>query len=111
MLSDPLADYDEQRMDIIKKNLPAVQFWSQKYLGVVIGELTCDALALGSCQIISLCEAGEKPGLLASSRHVSMDAVSVKSHVWENNQLIVANSAEKIGVLKLVLNKGKVKKC
>ncbi|MDD4681037.1 MAG: hypothetical protein PHP79_09195, partial [Clostridia bacterium] len=64
-------------------------FWAQKYLGRVSGHLLCKELDLGSCQIIALCPVQEHPQLIASSRHVSMDAVSVNSHLWKNNELTV----------------------
>lgn len=67
----------------------AFDFWAQEYLGRVSGHLKCKELDLGSCQIIALCPVQEHPQLIASSRHVSMDAVSVKSQLWKNNELIV----------------------
>lgn len=58
----------------------AFDFWEQKFLGVVRGALACKALTLGQCQIISLYKSKPHPQLIASSRHVSMDAVSVLAH-------------------------------
>lgn len=58
----------------------AFDFWQQKFLGIVKTALDCEALAIGECQIIALHRVQEMPQLIASSRHVSMDAVSVKEY-------------------------------
>lgn len=69
------------------KSYHAFDFWEQKYLGIVTGKLACRALELGCCQIIALREVQEVPQFLASTRHVSMDAVSVKKNVWTDHVL------------------------
>lgn len=58
----------------------AFDFWQQKFLGIVKTALDCEALAIGECQIIALHRMQEVPQLIASTRHVSMDAVSVKEY-------------------------------
>ena len=65
-------------------------FWKQEYLGVVTGKIFCRELNLGECQILALKKVQEIPQFIASSRHVSMDAVSVKDIVWSDNQLSVS---------------------
>lgn len=72
------------------KSYHAFDFWKEKYLGVVTGKLACEALELGCCQIIGLREVQEMPQFLASTRHVSMDAVSVKKNVWEDSTLTLS---------------------
>jgi hypothetical protein len=62
-------------------------FWAQKYMGCVTGSLDCAALELGDCQVLAFVKAADHPQLIASSRHVSMDAVSVRSHEWSAGQL------------------------
>jgi hypothetical protein len=62
-------------------------FWAQKYLGCVTGSLECAALELGDCQVLAMVKAADHPQLIASSRHVSMDAVSVRSHQWSGGKL------------------------
>ncbi len=62
-------------------------FWAQKYLGRAAGKLRCEDIPLGSCQILSLCPVKEHPQLIASSRHVSMDAVSLVNHQWVGSRL------------------------
>lgn len=62
-------------------------FWAQAYLGRVTRTLACPALGLGSCQILALCPVAEHPQFLASSRHVSMDAASLKSQTWADGAL------------------------
>ena len=52
-------------------------FWAQKYLGRTSRRLHCPPLAPGHCQILALVPVKNVPQLLASSRHVSMDAVSM----------------------------------
>lgn len=69
------------------KDYVAFDFWAEKYLGRVSGSIACRALDLGHCQIVSLREILPRPQLMASSRHISMDAVSVKSENWDGNEL------------------------
>ena len=45
---------------------------------------------MGECQILAFRKEKEVPQFIASTRHVSMDAVSMQSIVWNNNQLRVA---------------------
>ena len=45
------------------------------------------ALKYGSCQVISLREKRDEPQFVASTRHVSMDAVSVKNIEWKDKEL------------------------
>lgn len=73
-------------MDDSKEYL-GFDFWSEKYLGKIYKKLECKELDLGECQIISLTEIKEFPQIIASSRHVSMDAVSIKNQQWQNNVL------------------------
>lgn len=65
------------------KEYYAFDFWKQEFLGIVSGSVPCRALEIGCCQIIALREVTGIPRLIASSRHVSMDAVSVKQEKWE----------------------------
>ena len=55
----------------------AYDFWQQRFLGVVSGHLAAEALPLGHCQAVAFQPLRNEPQLLASDRHVSMDAVSV----------------------------------
>lgn len=70
----------------------AFDFWEQKYLGVVSGTIACGALELGCCQIIGLHRVKDIPQFIASTRHVSMDAVSVQNTKWNDGVLSVALS-------------------
>lgn len=45
---------------------------------------------LGECQILGVREVQDKPQFIASSRHVSMDAVSVKAIRW-NERILTAD--------------------
>lgn len=65
-------------------------FWSETYLGIVTDEVDVKELGLGECQILAFRKEKEVPQFIASTRHVSMDAVSMQSIVWNNNQLRVA---------------------
>lgn len=65
----------------------AFDFWAQYYLGCFQGEIPLAGLGLGCCQILALRPATGRPQLLASSRHISMDAISVHRQTWENNCL------------------------
>lgn len=62
-------------------------FWKQEYLGVVSEKVKVRELGLGECQILAFRKVKDIPQLIASSRHVSMDAVSVEKIGWEKNQL------------------------
>lgn len=53
-------------------------FWAEQFLGTFTGNMICSALALGHCQILAFVPAEKGLQFLASTRHVSMDAVSVK---------------------------------
>ena len=44
-------------------------------------------LKLGCCQILSFRELADHPQFLASTRHVSMDAVSVRNQEWKHGTL------------------------
>lgn len=83
----------ESEIELEKINLDPEQsyhvfdFWKQEYLGKVTGKVKVRELNLGECQILAFRKVKEIPQLIASSRHVSMDAVSVKAVNWENNQL------------------------
>ncbi len=62
-------------------------FWKQEYVGRFTGDMPCPALPLGHCQILAIRAALDRPQLLSSSRHVSQDAVSVKTRSWTDNEL------------------------
>lgn len=70
-----------------KNDYVAFDFWEQKHLGTFNGKIPCRKLALGCCQIIALCAVTEHPQFMGSSRHVSMDAVSLKSQNWAEENL------------------------
>lgn len=72
------------------KEYAAFDFWEQKYLGKVKETLNCKELQIGQCQIVCLREVQTHPQFLASSRHVSMDAVSVAKVNWQNDQLVLS---------------------
>lgn len=67
----------------------AFDFWKQKALGIVENSLEVEALSLGCCQVIGMREVLDRPQFMASTRHVSMDAVSLQSQTWDNNTLIL----------------------
>lgn len=62
-------------------------FWPRRYLGLARGTLDCLPLAFGECQILAFTPASAGPTLVASSRHVSMDAVSVCRQHWSDGIL------------------------
>lgn len=69
------------------KTYIAYDFWAQKYLGEVSGSFSCAPLALGCCQVVAFYEKPTAPTVVASDRHVSMDAVSVLEHEYEGGVL------------------------
>lgn len=83
----------ETKLDLEKLNLKkgkkyhVFDFWKQEYKGIVTDEILCRELELGECQILGIRAVQDRPQFLASSRHVSMDAVSVKAVKWENQVL------------------------
>lgn len=70
-----------------EKTYVAFDFWAQRYLGEVTESFDVPALELGCCQAVAFYEKPETPTLIASSRHVSMDAVSVLRHESEGRAL------------------------
>ena len=72
-----------------EKEYEAFDFWAEKYLGTVKGTMEVPVVELGCCQIISLREKMDRPQLLSSTRHVSMDAVSVLSQEWADGILTI----------------------
>jgi hypothetical protein len=68
----------------------AFDFWNQKYLGVVCGNLDVPALGLGDSQIIGLREATGHPRFMASTRHISMGAVDVVAEAWSGATLTLS---------------------
>lgn len=69
------------------KEYAAFDFWEQKFLGTVKCTISCRELSVGQCQIVALHPVGNEPMLIASSRHVSMDAVSVLNNTWNGHSL------------------------
>jgi hypothetical protein len=65
----------------------AFDFWREEYLGHISGAIDLPELPLGHCQIIALRRALDRPQFLASTRHVSMDAISLKSQSWQDGTL------------------------
>ncbi|HEY3377091.1 MAG TPA: alpha-galactosidase [Armatimonadota bacterium] len=62
-------------------------FWAQQYRGRVSGAIPVEALPLGHCQLLGVRAVLEHPQFLASSRHISMDAVSVQDERWADDTL------------------------
>jgi len=62
-------------------------FWEQKYLGRASKTIYCRDLKLGYCQILGLRKVEDHPQFISSSRHISMDAISIISEVWNENML------------------------
>lgn len=62
-------------------------FWQKQYLGRYTVSIPCRELEVGSCQLLAVRPVIGRPMLMASSRHVSMDAVSVKAEQWLNGEL------------------------
>lgn len=65
----------------------AFDFWAGRYLGEVTGSFACPALELGCCQAVAFYEKPGLPTVIASDRHVSMDAVSILVHQQEKHGL------------------------
>jgi hypothetical protein len=65
----------------------AFDFWAQAYLGRVEKEAAVPGLEIGCCQIVALRKVEDRPQLIASSRHVSMDSVSLKKETWDGSAL------------------------
>lgn len=72
-----------------KEEYHVFDFWEQRYLGLVSGSFKGKKLELGCCQILAFYKKQEYPQIIGSSRHVSMDAVSVLEERWEDGCLHV----------------------
>jgi hypothetical protein len=57
----------------------AFDFWKQEPLGFVKGKLRVDMPGYLDCRVLALTPITDGPELIGSSRHISMDAVSVLS--------------------------------
>ncbi len=71
------------------KTYHVFDFWARKPLGAVSGKLACGPLDLGHCQILALVPDAGRPQFLASTRHVSMDAISILDERWEDRILTI----------------------
>jgi hypothetical protein len=69
------------------KTYVGFDFWNQEYLGEIKVAMEAGALETGFTEVFSLREKLDRPQFMASSRHVSMDAVSVKSQEWADGTL------------------------
>lgn len=80
LITQPAASIDLLDLGLDPKVTYLVyDFWAEKYLGQTTGSLNVAELQVGDVQVLSLTPLiGNKPILISSSRHVSMDAVSVK---------------------------------
>ncbi len=58
-------------------------FWAGEYLGLQRERIALKGLPLGHCQILAFVPEAEHPQLIATTRHVSMDAVSVLDQRWD----------------------------
>ena len=71
----------------------AFDFWRQMGWVIEDGQLRFDALSLGDTSVIALTDITDGlPAVVASDRHVSMDAVSVARHEASENALSLALS-------------------
>ena len=69
----------------------AWDFWAETGAIVSEGKLTLSALPLGANEVIGLTPIdGETPALIASDRHVSMDAVSVTGCEWKSGRFALS---------------------
>lgn len=85
-LGESVVGLEKLGLDSSKTYL-AYDFWEKKFLGEIKDGLPMKELKYGSCQVVSLREKLDRPQLLASTRHVSMDAVSVKEIEWKDKAL------------------------
>ena len=85
-LSESIVGLEKLGLDNQKTYL-AYDFWEKKFLGEIKNNLPMRALKHGSCQVIGLREKSSVPQFIASTRHVSMDAISVKDIIWKENTL------------------------
>jgi hypothetical protein len=64
-------------------------FWAERFLGRVRDKFAVPALNFGESQILCVKKVLDHPQFLASTRHISMDAVSVISERWDKGELTV----------------------
>ena len=70
-----------------KKTYLAFDFWGKKFLGEVTEKISVPALNYGDGQVLCFREKKGTPQFIASTRHVSMDAVSVTDIKEEKDSL------------------------
>lgn len=57
-------------------------FWSQNCVGRISRSIDLPEISLGACQVLSFRAVPLRPQLIATDRHVSMDAVSLSEECW-----------------------------
>lgn len=73
-----------------EKRYYAYDYWNDRGFYIENGFITLPGLELGDTAVIALTDISEnKPVLVASDRHVSMDAVSVSEHIRSGNGLVL----------------------
>jgi hypothetical protein len=72
------------------KTYLAFDFWDEKLLGETSGSISVPAVGLGDSQIIGFREVCSHPQFMASTRHISMGAVSVVSENFADDVLKIA---------------------
>jgi len=65
----------------------AFDFWSENFLGEVTSSLPFQALARGSCQVVSLRPAESRPQVLGTNRHLGQGVVELRDVQWREGVL------------------------
>lgn len=71
------------------KKYYAFSFWDEKYLGIFENEFVASELSLGCSEVVSFHEVTNEPKIIASNRHVSMDAISISTHDYHDYKLSI----------------------
>jgi hypothetical protein len=65
----------------------AFDFWSERFLGIVQGEIPFEALHDGACQAISFRPLLDRPQVLGTNRHLGQGAYELEDVRWSGHAL------------------------
>lgn len=77
------------QLGLTDKPVLVFDFWSQRFIGELSGEIPVPELELGHCQVLAIYEANGKPQIIGGNRHVSCGVVGLKKHIFVEDTLYI----------------------
>jgi alpha-galactosidase len=89
-----LFNFDDDARDLATQLPPgrwhAFELWSERYLGVLAGDLALSLVEPHGCRVVALRPAGDRPALVGTNAHIGMGALDVTSVEGEADALTIA---------------------